>query len=299
MQKAGQFLGSLWRRLISSARSVVSIETDSAADLKVAILALRSRLGHLSLELDAFKKFYEISSKQLLDLKAEVEAERARRDLEEYKGLIARESARFEAEKTALQLAPENRMAFTVVNFNPMPLRMQGIYLRYSMPGGQDKNLPPNVKRIVLRWNGAERRGVYMTIGEPLIFGKTLGVLEAPLPLNHVVPEFFTIQEARALSPMQIAQAIRAEYSSSSTIADAAERRRFKPDIHGVTAFRGGIEELKRLGRRPLAHLKVPVMIDPGYIRRKCSLKSYPLLWHLRRVFARQIAGDREKDASR
>ncbi len=64
---------------------------------------------------------------------------------------------------------------FTVVNFNPVGMKLEGELQRYSIPSPDDSRLPSGVLRVTLDWDGRERIGHCMTIREPHVYGRNIG----------------------------------------------------------------------------------------------------------------------------
>jgi hypothetical protein len=150
---------------------------------------------------------------------------------------------------------------FTVINFNPLALRQEGILKRYPVPSPDDDRLPPGVQRVSLNWRGKDRIGHAMTFREPLIYGGMSGAKSAGAA-GEVIPE----QEVREMLPVAIAYSFLEHYSPIiATRKDGmvapppgSARRMF-----GVLAFEGDIhvlephrlEQSKRMIRVPLAKI--------------------------------------------
>lgn len=150
---------------------------------------------------------------------------------------------------------------FTVINFNPVALRLEGMLKRYPVPSPDDDRLPADVQRVSLTWRGRERIGHAMTIREPLLYGGMSGAKSAGGP-GEVIPE----QEVREMLPIAIAYAFLEHYSpiiatkNDGMVAPppGSARRMF-----GVLAFEGDIHTLEphrlqqsnRIVRMPLAKI--------------------------------------------
>ena len=147
---------------------------------------------------------------------------------------------------------------FTVINFNPLGLRLEGIFKRYSIPSPDDERLPPNISRVVMSWRGKDRVGHALTIRDPLIYGKMIGAKGMGAP-GEVLPE----QEVAEFLPIAIVYSFLEHYSPIFVVkkdgmasAPPKDARR----MYGVLAFEGDLhalepQRLQQIGRK----IKVPL----------------------------------------
>lgn len=193
------------------------------------------------------------------------------------------ETARFEAEVDAIRRGFEGKPPFTVINFNSIQLRMTGQFQRYTVPGNADKHLPPNAFRFTLRFKGVDRTGVGITIIEPQVFGKPLGVITWGGP-----GQVYLVRKAVCISPLEAAYQVFASYSQSLTYAYDGPRPRDSRNIQNVLAFEGNLETLRLAAAHPLKHIKVV-----GFRQNRPATKSFALRTYLLRAFdGRFAAGD-------
>jgi hypothetical protein len=126
---------------------------------------------------------------------------------------------------------------FTIINFNPLALRLEGLFKRYCVPSPDDERLPVNVKRVSMKWRGQERMGHALTIREPLLTGRMAGAKQAGGP-GEVVPE----QEVAEYLPIAIAYAFLEHYSpifATKNDGMAAAPPKDARRMYGVLAFEG------------------------------------------------------------
>lgn len=132
---------------------------------------------------------------------------------------------------------------FTVINFNPLALRLEGIFKRYCVPSPDDERLPANISRVVMNWHGKDRVGHALTIREPLIYGKLTGAKGMGAP-GEVLPE----QEVAEYLPIAIVYNFLEHYSPIFVVkkdgmasAPPKDARR----MYGVLAFEGDLHTLE------------------------------------------------------
>lgn len=131
---------------------------------------------------------------------------------------------------------------FTVINFNPLGLRLEGIFKRFSVPSPDDERLPAGVSRVVMNWRGQDRIGHALTLREPLIYGRMTGAKALGAP-GEVLPE----QEVAEYLPIAIAYSFLEHYSpifvtkkDGMAAAPPKDARR----MYGVLAFEGDVHAL-------------------------------------------------------
>jgi hypothetical protein len=138
---------------------------------------------------------------------------------------------------------------FTVVNFNPPPLRLQGELMRYCVWSPEDDRLPPGEHgmRVTLPYDGRDRIGHVLTVREPHIYGKNVGATwyQGGGP-GDAIPQ----REPLYFTPCAIAYSFLEHFSPIfATGADgkAAPPPKDARKMFGVLAFKGDIHLLARL----------------------------------------------------
>lgn len=134
---------------------------------------------------------------------------------------------------------------YSVVNFNPCDLPMQGELKKYKVPSAYDPRLPKDVSRIKMEYDGLERVGHVLTIREPHMYGKMVGAQSGNAP-GESIPQ----REPQWFTPQVVAYKILEKYSPifmapSGTVLPASPKDARK--IHGVLIFKGDIHTLERL----------------------------------------------------
>jgi hypothetical protein len=134
---------------------------------------------------------------------------------------------------------------YTVVNFNPCDLPMQGEFKRYKVPSPFDTRLPKNVQRIRLEYEGKERIGHLMTLRDPHMYGKMIGATSGNAP-GEAIPQ----REVQWFTPQVIAYKFLEKYSPifmapAGTVLPASPKDARK--IHGVLIFKGDIHTIERV----------------------------------------------------
>lgn len=113
-------------------------------------------------------------------------------------------------EELRLQKTP----VYTVFNFNPVDLTLQGIFSRYKVPSPEDPRLPQDVSRVVMNWRGRDYLGHALVIREPLIEGRNLAAHSTNgLPAMQGGGEAIIDREVVAYLPAAIAYAFLEHYS--------------------------------------------------------------------------------------
>lgn len=131
---------------------------------------------------------------------------------------------------------------FTIINFNPLALRLEGLFKRFCVPSPEDERLPKEVSRVVMSWRGQDQIGHALTIRDPLITGRMTGAKGLGAP-GEVLPE----QEVAEHLPINIAYSFLEHYSpifvtkkDGMAAAPPKDARR----MYGVLAFEGDLHAL-------------------------------------------------------
>jgi hypothetical protein len=151
-----------------------------------------------------------------------------------------------QAEAKCLE-AIENRQStpFTIINFNPVPLGLQGVLKQYKVWTPDDGKLPENVFRVELEYDGKTRRGHVLTIREPKKDGKMIGATGTG-NAGEVIPQ----REPKLYMPREIAYSFMEHFSpvftaNPGTILPPAPKDARK--IFGVLVFEGDIHTFENL----------------------------------------------------
>ncbi|HUD74179.1 MAG TPA: hypothetical protein VMQ76_03830 [Terracidiphilus sp.] len=181
---------------------------------------------------------------------------------------------------------------FTVVNFNPVEIGLQGLLKQYKVPSPSDVRLPPDVSRIRLPYDGKDRVGHLWTCRFPKIYGGMIGAKGVGNP-GEVVPQ----QQVKYLLPIAIAYSF-LEHFSPLFMAPAGvvlpptpkDARR----IYGLLVFKGDVHTLEReLAKEDPAKQIIEVPIAHYRMIGKEALKTYRttkvnLQEYIERMFAGQ-----------
>jgi hypothetical protein len=181
---------------------------------------------------------------------------------------------------------------YTIVNFNPVEVGLQGELKRYKVWTPDDGRLPEGVFRIELPYGDKLHRGHVLTIREPHKYGKMTGATGAGSP-GEVIAQ----REPKYLVPQAIAYTFMEHFSpiftaKAGTVLPPAPKDARK--IYGLLVFEGDLRLLeamleetdpaRRVIRVPVAHVTTIG---------KTSIKSYrtvefPLDEYLERMFTGQ-----------
>lgn len=134
---------------------------------------------------------------------------------------------------------------FTVINFNPMPVGLQGVLKQYKVWTPDDGKLPKDVLRISVEWEGKERRGHVLTIREPKKDGKMVGATAGGAP-----GEVTAQREPKLYMPKEIAYSFMEHFSPVFTARPGTVLPPAPKDarrIFGVLVFEGDIHTLEGL----------------------------------------------------
>jgi hypothetical protein len=134
---------------------------------------------------------------------------------------------------------------YSIVNFNPVEIGLQGLLRQYKVPSPYDTRLPADVCRIRLPYEDKERVGHLWTCRFPKMYGKMIGAQGLGAP-GEVVPQ----QEVQYMLPMSIAYTFLEHFSPIFMAPDGLllppspkDARKF----YGVLAFRGDVHTLEQL----------------------------------------------------
>jgi hypothetical protein len=182
---------------------------------------------------------------------------------------------------------------FTIVNFNPVDLGLQGLFKRYKVPSPNDPRLPKDVMRVTLPYDGREVVGHVMTIRAPLIDGKMTGA-----QLYGGPGEVIAQREPVAYTPMAIVFTFLEHFTpifwaQPGSILPPSPKDGRK--IFGVLGFKGDIQTLERLLDEDDPARQV-IQIPVAHIRAVggASLKSYRLVnYNLQTYLARMFEGQK------
>jgi len=148
---------------------------------------------------------------------------------------------------------------FTVINFNPVPLTLEGELGRYSVPTPFDHRLPATVQRVSFEWQGRERFGHALTLREPHIFGKMVSAVPHNGDKAYPIPQ----RQVEYYLPIAIAYAFLEHYSpifvthrDQKVAAPPKDARR----IYGVLAYEGDLSALNHYHlQQSDRKIKVPI----------------------------------------
>jgi hypothetical protein len=157
------------------------------------------------------------------------------------------------SEKTRLGATP----VCTVLNFTDIPLRMDGILKRYSLPARKEV---PFEKRFQCRWSGQTFEASMLRIDAPLIYGKAVGATRIGAPDEAVVHRM-----AVSLTPAEIGGAILEKFNRKCLFPTVQLRRNDARVLSGVIAFIGESDSFQN--HLSGGNLKIPVRNGPelGY----------------------------------
>jgi hypothetical protein len=196
---------------------------------------------------------------------------------------------------------------FTVINFNPVPLTLEGMLARYRVPSPDDDRLPKDVSRITLSWAGKERVGHALTMREPHMYGRMMNATPYNGDKSIAVPD----RAVEYILPVGIAFTFLEHFSpifvtgvDKTAPAPPKDGRR----IYGVLAFKGDLRTLAAQSELleeelqaekdgiaytgPRATIEVPLarLINVGNQKRRAySVVQFPLRDYLRQMFDGQV----------
>jgi hypothetical protein len=136
---------------------------------------------------------------------------------------------------------------FTIANFNPLPVGLQGELSRYKVPSPDDDRLPKDVLRITIPFDGRERVGHCLTIRDPHVYGRNVNATwhQGGGPGDAIIQ-----REPMYYLPVAIAYNFLEHYSpifvterDGKAAAPPKDARKF----YGILAFRGDVHTLERL----------------------------------------------------
>lgn len=136
---------------------------------------------------------------------------------------------------------------FTVVNFNPVAMKLAGEFERYGIPSPNDDRLPKDVLRVRLDYDGKARIGHCVTIRDPHIYGRNVNATWAKgggpgdaIPEREVM---YFLPVAIAYNFLEHFSPIFVTGSDNRAAAPPKDQRKF----YGVLAFRGDINNLEKI----------------------------------------------------
>lgn len=182
---------------------------------------------------------------------------------------------------------------FSVVNFNPVELALQGEMKRYKVPSPDDMRLPRDVQRIRLPYDGKDRVGHLWTARYPHMYGKMIGAQGLGQP-GEVVPQ----REVQYFLPITIAYTFLEHFSPIFVAPEGTVQPPSPKDarkIYGVLVFKGDIHVLENLlamedTERALIEVPVAHVTQIG----KTSHKSYRTVQvNLHRYLERMFEGQK------
>lgn len=182
---------------------------------------------------------------------------------------------------------------YSVVNFNPCDLPMQGELKKYKVPSPFDPRLPKDVSRIRLEYEGIERVGHLLTIREPHMYGKMVGAEKGNAP-GESIPR----REPQWFTPQVVVYKFLEKYSPifmapTGTVLPASPKDARK--IHGVLIFKGDIHTLERLlDEEDTARQVIEVPVASVRMIGKIAHSSYRNVpYNLQEYIARMFAGQK------
>lgn len=182
---------------------------------------------------------------------------------------------------------------YTIVNFNPCDLPMQGEMKRYRVPSPFDTRLPANVLRIRLEFDGKERVGHLLTLRAAHMYGKMIGATSGNAP-GEAIPQ----REVQWFTPQVIAYKFLEKYSPifmapTGTVLPASPKDARK--IHGVLIFKGDINTLQKvLEIEDPAQQMIEVPVASVRMVGKIAHSSYRnVVYNLQDYIARMFAGQK------
>lgn len=192
-------------------------------------------------------------------------------------------SQRAAAKREEMRL--QNVPAYTVINFNPIELKLDGIFKGYPVANPYDKRLPENVGRVVMNWRGRDYVGHILVIRDPFIDGRNVGARSVNgQPAMQGGGETVVEREVVAYPPAAIAYSLLEHYSPIFSVP--ADGRVAPPPtnvrrICGVLAFEGRLDAISpEVLQKRNGMIRVPVarMLTIGRTsQRVIETVEYPL----------------------
>ena len=136
----------------------------------------------------------------------------------------------------------------SIVNFNPVALKLSGLFEQYCVPSPMDTRLPADVSRVKCKFDKREHVGHVLTITEPKIYGRNSGGFRSQTN-NEPVLE----REPKIALPVQIGYSFLENFSPiyvmgpDNVVANRPREMGAAAQMHGVMAFKGTIRTLERL----------------------------------------------------
>jgi hypothetical protein len=135
---------------------------------------------------------------------------------------------------------------FTIINFNPFPVGLQGVLKQYKVWSPDDQALPPDVLRMELEWEGKRRRGHVLTVRYPKKDGKMVGASASSEGVGVPIAQ----REPKLYLPKEIAFSFMEHYSPvftarAGTVLPPAPKDARK--TYGLLVFQGDVDVLENL----------------------------------------------------
>ena len=181
---------------------------------------------------------------------------------------------------------------YTIINFNPVPLGLQGVLKQYKVWTPEDGKLPQDVFRVSLEYDGKLRRGHALTIRDPKKDGKMTGASGTGQP-GEVIAQ----REPKLYMPREIAYSFMEHFSPvftavRGTVLPPAPKDARK--IFGVLIFEGDIHTFENLmAEEDPARRIIKVPVCHVQTVGKTSIKSFrtvdfPLDEYMNQMFTGQ-----------
>lgn len=181
---------------------------------------------------------------------------------------------------------------YSIINFNPVEVGLQGELKRYKVPTPNDDRLPSDVLRLSIEWEGKDRRGHILTIRDPHKYGKMVGAKQ-----DGGAGEVTAQREPKYLTPQAIAYSFMEHFTPIFTAKHGVVLPPAPKDarkIYGLLVFEGDIHTLqalldeedpeKRVIRVPICNMTT---IGRTSIRSYRTVE-YPLDEYLEKMFTGQ-----------
>jgi len=198
-----------------------------------------------------------------------------------------------QAETAAIELKESGQCPpYTVINFNPVEVGLQGELGRYKVWTADDQRLPKDVLRISIPWENKDRRGHVLTLRDPHKFGKMVGASGTGNP-GEVIPQ----REPKLFTPQAVAFHFMEHFSPIFTAPKGVQLPSPPKDarkIFGLLVFEGDIHTLEKVMNeedpaKRIIRVPIAIMTSVG----KSSIRTYRAVEYnlddyLRQMFAGQ-----------
>ena len=189
----------------------------------------------------------------------------------------------------------------SVVNFNPVPLTLQGELRAFSVPSAYDDRLPSDVLRFTLDYEGKKRRGHAITIRFPHFYGRNVSAQwhQGGGPGDAIVQRDAMYYLPVALGYMLL------EHFSPIFVRGPGDKAAPPPKdlrgLYGVLAFRGDIHHLQSVLNEPEPE-KRRIQVPLAVVRTTGKIVQRSYTWaetgiddYLEKMFAGQRQSARAK----